>query len=153
MSRSSLPPSTRSEGRARRRHVAAAANQIRPFCLSYSQIGQQIRAVFTIRGRFGTFVPRNTAQGDNPETNNPPGEAGCVGTSAGKNRMSGNREIPGKSDRKQVGKQVVPATLRFCADFRPHRGGSEETQPMLVMANRSYLRPRREKVFQNFEPA
>ena len=64
-------------------------------------------------------------------------------------RVCGNRELPRKADRGQVGKRRFPATMRICADFRLPDGGPYEGTCMERTPN--HLRCRREKVFQNHE--
>jgi hypothetical protein len=119
------------------RHVAAA-NQIRPCGLPCPRNGQQYCAVFTIRAGFGSVRgAQSCARGINPETRNPPWRAGCVGTRPGISSC-GRHEIPGKSDREQVGKTLEPEPA---AGDRPNRPSTGKARQWLMAQITSHRVP------------
>ena len=65
--------------------------------------------VFTKCSGSGTLAARNRARGGSPQTRNPPGEAGCVGTKAGETKVSATRVFPASRARASR-KPSFPAT-------------------------------------------
>jgi hypothetical protein len=87
-----------------------AANQIRPFCWPYPEIGQQSRAIFTIRDGFGSVIgAQYRAKGIAQNKTTRLGAGRLVGTKAGKLDDVAVASFSGISDSKQVENRLFSA--------------------------------------------